>query len=95
MNVRNEGLMKTNLIVSSRGQLTLPSEIRKKYKIDEGSILVAEDRNGEIVLKPAAVMEVEYYTDDQISEWVAADAFQGDKERKTARAKLKKLAKAK
>ena len=87
--------MKTNLIVSSRGQLTLPSEMRKKYKIDEGSVLVAEDRNGEIILRPAAVMEVEYYTDEQIKGWVAADAFQSDKERKTALAKLKKLAKVK
>lgn len=87
--------MKTNLIVSSRGQLTLPSEMRKKYKIDEGSVLVAEDRNGEIILRPATVMEVEYYTDDQINEWVAADTFQSDKDRSTARAKLMKLAKAK
>ena len=87
--------MKTNLIVSSRGQLTLPSEMRKKYKIDEGSVLVAEDRNGEIVLRPAAVVEFEYYTDEQINEWVAADAFKNDKERETIQAKLKKLAKAK
>jgi len=87
--------MKTNVIVSSRGQLTLPSEMRKKYKIDEGSVLVAEDRNGEIVLKPASVMEVDYYTDDQINEWAAADAFQSDKERDTTRAKLAKLANAK
>ena len=87
--------MKTNIIVSSRGQLTLPSEISKKYKIDEGSVLVAEDRNGEIILRPATVMEVEYYTDEQIKDWVATDAFKSDKERDTTRAKLAKLAKAK
>lgn len=87
--------MKTNIIVSSRGQVTLPSEIRKKYKIDEGSVLVAEDRNGEIILRPATVMEVEYYTDEQISQWATGDAFKSDKERDTLRAKLAKLAKAK
>ncbi len=87
--------MKTNVIVSSRGQLTLPAEMRKKYKIDEGSVLVAEDRNGEIVLKPAAVMEVEYYSDEQLQELVAIDAFKNDKEREMTRTKLKKLAKAK
>lgn len=87
--------MKTNLIVSSRGQLTLPSEMRKKYKIDDGSILVAEDRNGEIVLRPATVMEVEYYSDDQINEWAASDSFENDKAQSVARAKLKKLAKVK
>lgn len=87
--------MKTNIIVSSRGQLTLPAELRKKYRIDEGSVLIAEDRNGEIVLKPATVMEVEYYSDEQIKDWLNVDAFKSDKEREATRAKLKKLAKAK
>jgi antitoxin PrlF len=87
--------MKTNLIVSSRGQLTLPSEIRKKYGIDEGSVLVAEDRNGEIILKPATVMEVEYYTDAQVTEWAAADTFTNDHEREVLRSKLQKFAKTK
>lgn len=84
--------MKTNIIMSSRGQITLPSEIRKKYGMDEGSILVAEDRDGEIVLKPAAVYEVEYYTDEQIKEWAAADSYRNNKEREETRRKLKKLA---
>ena len=87
--------MKTNIIVSSRGQLTLPSEMRKKYKIDEGSVLVAEDRNGEIILRPATVMEVEYYTDEQIKDWIATDSYASDKEQSATHAKLGKLAKAK
>lgn len=87
--------MKTNIVMSSRGQITLPSEIRKKYGMDEGSVLVAEDRNGEIVLKPAAVYEIDYYTDEQIKEWVAADSYKSDKEREDIRKNLQKFAKAK
>lgn len=87
--------MKTNIVMSSRGQITLPSEIRKKYGMDEGSILVAEDRNGEIILKPAAVFEVEYYTDEQVQELIAADSYKNNKERKLIREKLQKLAKKK
>lgn len=87
--------MKTNIIVSSRGQLTLPSEVRKKYGINEGSVLVVDDRDGEIILRPATVMEVEYYTDDQIEELVAADSYKSNKERELSRAKLMKLSKAK
>lgn len=68
--------MKSNIIMSSRGQITLPAEIRKKYGMDEGSVMTAEDRNGEIILKPAAIYEVEYYTDTQISEWVADDSYE-------------------
>ena len=84
--------MKTNIVMSSRGQITLPSEIRKKYGMDEGSVLVAEDRNGEIVLKPAAVYEVDYYTDEQINELASADSYKNKKEREEVRTKLKKLA---
>ncbi len=87
--------MKTNIVMSSRGQITLPSEIRKKYGMNEGSVLVAEDRNGEIVLKPAAVYEIDYYTDEQIKEWVVADSYKSDKEREDIRKKLQKLTKAK
>ncbi len=83
--------MKTNLIVSSRGQLTLPVEIRKKYGINEGSVLIAEDRNGEIILKPATIIEVEYYTDEQIQEWSTNDSFQSNREVETVRSKLQKL----
>jgi antitoxin PrlF len=85
--------MKANLIVSARGQLTLPSEIRKKYGIDEGSILVAEDRDGEIVLKPAAVLEVEFYSDQQISDWIRNDTYKGKSEQEKVRARLKNAAK--
>jgi AbrB family looped-hinge helix DNA binding protein len=81
--------MKTNLIISSRGQLTLPSEIRKKYGLGEGSVVVAEDRGGEIILRPAAVIEVEFYSDEQIQEWVRADAYKDDKERIANNALLK------
>ena len=83
--------MKTNLIVSSRGQLTLPSEIRKKNGINEGSVLVAEDRNGEIVLKPATVMEVEFYTDEQVKEWSEADTFKNNSEREAVRSIINKI----
>jgi antitoxin PrlF len=87
--------MKTNIIVSSRGQVTLPSEMRKKYKIDEGSVLVAEERDGAIVLRPAAVMELEYYTDEHVKKFVAADTFKSKTEEKALRAKLIKLSKKK
>lgn len=87
--------MKSNVIMSSRGQITLPSEIRKKYGMDEGSVLVAEDRDGEIILKPAAVYEVDYYTDEQIKNWVVEDSYQNSKEREDMRKKLQKLTKVK
>jgi AbrB family looped-hinge helix DNA binding protein len=65
--------MKETLIVSGRGQITLPAALRKKTGIKEGSAVIIEDRGGELVLKPAAVLEVELYSDRQIEEWDRAD----------------------
>ncbi|HJZ40985.1 MAG TPA: AbrB/MazE/SpoVT family DNA-binding domain-containing protein [Bacteroidales bacterium] len=65
--------MSDTLIVSERGQITLPATIRKKYGIKGGSALIIEERNNELLLKPAAIMELDIYSDDQIAEWDKAD----------------------
>ncbi|MDY6850018.1 MAG: AbrB/MazE/SpoVT family DNA-binding domain-containing protein [Geoalkalibacter sp.] len=61
--------MRENIIVSSRGQITLPAEMRKKLGIQPGGVLIAEERNGEVVLRPAAVLEIEMYSDQDIAQW--------------------------
>ncbi len=72
--------MSNTLIVSERGQITLPSSIRKKYGIKSGSALILEERNNELRLKPAAIMEMNIYSDSRIAEWDQADQL-SDKER--------------
>lgn len=65
--------MRQTLIVSTRGQITLPADIRKQFGIKSGEPVIIEDRNGELVLKPAAVLEVEMYSPAQIAEWDKQD----------------------
>ena len=67
--------MPETLIVSSRGQITLPADLRRRLGLAPGDVLIVEDRNGELVLKPAAVLEMESYTDGQIAEWDRDDAL--------------------
>jgi len=63
------------LTVSSRGQITLPAGMRKHLGIAPGSALIVEELEGELRLKPAAVIEVEIYSDAQITEWDRADVL--------------------
>ncbi|MFA4835449.1 MAG: AbrB/MazE/SpoVT family DNA-binding domain-containing protein [Dehalococcoidia bacterium] len=79
--------MRETLKVSSRGQITLPASIRKRVGIQEGSAVIIEDRGNEVVLKPAAIFEIEIYSDKQIAEWEAADSMSADEKA----AVLKKL----
>lgn len=63
------------LLVSSRGQITLPAEMRRQLGIAPGGAVIVEACGGELRLKPAIVLEVEQYSDSQIEEWDRADAL--------------------
>ena len=62
-----------NLIVSARGQLTLPAKLRKRLGIEPGGVVVAEERDGALILRPAVVTPVRIYTDEEIAEWMKDD----------------------
>ncbi|MCP9859337.1 MULTISPECIES: AbrB/MazE/SpoVT family DNA-binding domain-containing protein [unclassified Cyanobium] len=68
------------LTVSSRGQITLPAEMHRHLGIEPGGAVIVEDCGGELRLKPAAVLEVELYSDEDIAAWDQADAL-SDQER--------------
>jgi len=74
--------MREVLTVSSRGQVTLPAGMRKHLGIEPGGTLIVEACEGELRLKPAAVLELEHYTDAQIAEWDRADALSADERRR-------------
>lgn len=65
--------MRENLIVTGRGQITLPVKMRKRFGIKSGSVLSIEEKDGVLILRPTAVVELEIYSDEQISQWGAAD----------------------
>ena len=68
--------MPQSLIVSSRGQVTLPAATRKRLGIKGGDVVIMEDRGSEIVLKPGLVLEIQHYSDDQIAQWDADDKLE-------------------
>ena len=69
------------LTVSSRGQITLPAGVRKHLDIAPGGALIVEECDGELRLKPAAVLKFEYYSDAQIADWDHADSLSADERR--------------
>jgi len=65
--------MSETLLVSSRGQITLPAALRKRLGIKSGDVVILEDRGNEVVLKPGVVLEIQHYSDEQIAQWDAGD----------------------
>ncbi|MBW6487141.1 MAG: AbrB/MazE/SpoVT family DNA-binding domain-containing protein [Syntrophobacterales bacterium] len=65
--------MRASLTVSSRGQITLPTDIRKRMGIVAGGVVILEEREDEVALRPAAVLEIETYSDADVARWNAED----------------------
>lgn len=72
--------MNETLVVSNRGQVTLPAALRKRLGIKGGDVMILEDRGDEIVLKPGVVVELQLYSDEQVAQWDAEDTL-SDQER--------------
>ena len=61
------------LIVSPRGQITLPKPVRARLRLAPGSVLLLREEAGRIVLDPAAVTPVALYAGEEIERLVEAD----------------------
>lgn len=48
--------------VGKWGTVVIPAVLRRAYRLEEGSLLVAEAREEGILFRPAAVYPVEVYT---------------------------------
>lgn len=81
--------MKQNLIVSSKGQITLPAAMRRALGLQGSAIVTAEQQGGRIVLVPAMVVETEVYSDEEVRTWQREDAFApGEREALARKLKL-------
>ncbi|MBI2336676.1 MAG: AbrB/MazE/SpoVT family DNA-binding domain-containing protein [Deltaproteobacteria bacterium] len=65
--------MSTPVIVSERGQITLPASIRKKYAIDQNTPLIIEETSQGVLLKKANLIPLKTYSDSEIANWEEAD----------------------
>ncbi len=66
----------------------MPARLRKRFGIEEGSIVVAEEKTDGILIRPAVVVPVERYTPERKAEFLlsnAVDETDYRKARKTVR----------
>ena len=51
--------------VGKRGAIIVPAKLRKRFGIEEGSIVIAEEKDDGILIRPAVVVPVERYTPER------------------------------
>lgn len=78
--------MADNIVVSERGQITLPAALRKKLGIEPGAVVQIEERDGGLLLRPAVVLPLEIYSDADIARWKDEDRLRPGERERLARA---------
>ena len=71
-------MIQETTFLTERGTLTLPANIRKSLGLQGKQQLIVEMTDiGEIVLRPAAIVPLEMYTEERISEFTEDDEALG------------------
>ncbi|MBI4293893.1 MAG: AbrB/MazE/SpoVT family DNA-binding domain-containing protein [Betaproteobacteria bacterium] len=66
--------MKTTLIMTSRGVVTLPVKLRRALGLKADDHLIAETTPEGLLLRPAVTLPVEIYSEKRVREFDAAEA---------------------
>lgn len=76
--------------VGKRGAIIVPAKLRKRFGIEEGSIVIAEEKDEGILIRPAVVVPVERYTPERKAEFLLSNAT-GEADYHKARKAVRKL----
>ena len=60
--------------VGKRGTVVIPAALRRRFGIEEGSLVIAEDREEGILIRPAAAVPLEIYTPERREEFFLSNA---------------------
>ena len=75
--------------VGKRGSIVVPAKLRKRFGIEEGTIVIAEEKEDGILIRPAVVVPVERYTPERKAEFLLSNAIDRADYRKARKEVLK------
>jgi AbrB family looped-hinge helix DNA binding protein len=61
--------------VGKRGAIVVPARLRRKFGIDEGTLVIAEEREDGILIRPAVAYPVETYSPQRKAEFILSSAI--------------------
>ena len=76
--------------VGKRGAIIVPAKLRKRFGIEEGTVVTAEAREDGILLRPAVILPVEFYSPERKAEFLLSNATSAEDYRR-ARREVRKL----
>lgn len=76
--------------VGKRGTIVVPAKLRKRYGMEEGTLVTTEPREDGLLIRPAIVVPVERYTPERKAEFLLSTATT-TKDYRRARKEVQKL----
>jgi len=76
--------------VGKRGSIIVPASLRKRFGIEEGTLVTAEEKDDGILIRPAVLVPVERYTPERKAEFLLSNALDAEDYRQ-ARKEVRKL----
>lgn len=64
--------------VGKRGSFVIPAKLRRRFGIEEGSEVIAEETPEGILLRPAVIVPLELYTDERKAEFILSNAVDAE-----------------
>jgi AbrB family looped-hinge helix DNA binding protein len=60
--------------VGKRGAIIVPARLRKRFGIEEGTLVIAEEKEDGILIRPATLIPVERYSSERKAEFLLSTA---------------------
>ena len=64
--------------VGKRGTVVIPAALRRRFGIEEGSLVIAEDGGEGILIRPAVAVPLESYSQERKAEFLLSNAVDGE-----------------
>jgi len=61
--------------VGKRGAIVVPAKLRKRFGIEEGTLVTAEEKDDGILIRPAVLVPVERYSPERKAEFLLSNAI--------------------
>lgn len=64
--------------VGKRGTFVIPAKLRRRFGLEEGSEVIAEETPEGILIRPALTVPIEFYSDERKAEFLLSNAVDAD-----------------
>ena len=64
--------------LGKRGTIVVPASLRKRYGLEEGSLVIMEDSSDGILIRPAIAVPIEHYGPSRKAEFLLSNAVDAE-----------------